>query len=82
MEIATSVFSECEIGIAVRKWVYVGMSEKPSASSVCVVSAQKSSFTVNSLFRRFATNVHSVRGEAATLRERSKWITPRTVQQG
>jgi len=82
VEIATSVFGECEIDIAVRKWVNVGMSEKPSASpfASCRHKNLPSRLTVYSGVSQWMFTV--VRGEAATLRERSKWITPRMVKQG
>jgi hypothetical protein len=44
----------------VRKWLNVGMSEKPDLESVYVAPAPKSSFAVNSLFKDLATVVHSV----------------------
>ena len=66
----TSACGECEIDIAVCKRVNVGMSEKLDVASVRIAPIQNSSFTVNSLFKYFATVVHSGHGEAATLRRK------------
>jgi hypothetical protein len=43
----------------VHKWANVGMSEKLSVESVYTALAPNSSFTVHSLFKDFATLVHS-----------------------
>ena len=43
----------------VPEWGNVGMSEKPDAWAVRIVSILNSSFTVNSLCKDFTTVVHS-----------------------
>jgi hypothetical protein len=59
VEIAASGFGACEIGVRVRKWLNVGMSEKLGVKSVYAAWTRNSSFTVHSLFKVLATVVHN-----------------------